>query len=147
MLLVAQPSQPRRSKPLPLKGKGNPTPLAYRVEKVLDAGLAVIHVIGNKLLGPLWMTLFESAQDAIALGLLVKIPPLLGQWVLGKEFAGLDACWTGNTLWTVDRYACMAVVLSDYTLWAVLIPRILYRFYRDLRNLTKQGKGNGATQP
>ncbi len=107
----------------------------------------MLHVIGKKLIGPLWMTLFESAQDAIALGLLVKIPNLLSQWVLGKQFSGLDACLQGTNIWSVDRYACFAVVLSDYTLWAVLIPRILYRFIRDLKNLRKQGANHGSTQP
>ena len=93
------------------------------------------------------MTLFESLQDAITLGLLVKIPGLLSLWVIGKEFSGLDACWTSNNWWSVERYACFAVVISDYTLWATLIPRILYRFWRDLQSLRNEGQGGGHGQP
>lgn len=110
-----------------------------RVANWLDKWLVVVHVIGNRIFGPLWMTLFESAQDAITLGLIVQIPSILSKWTVGKEFSGLDACWTGNNEWSVARYACYAVVLSDYTLWGVLIPRILFRFVRDLIDLFKGG--------
>lgn len=106
----------------------------------LDTCLSIIHVIGNRLLGPLWTTFFESVQDALALGCLVKIPSFLSTIVLGgKEFTGLDMCWADGNLWSVSNYACTAVVLSDYTLWAVLIFRILFRCCRDLRKLTKGG--------
>lgn len=103
--------------------------------RILDSWLSILHVVGKSIFGPLWLTLFESIQDAIALGLLVRIPSLLSQWVLGREFSGLDVCWSNNTAWSVARYACIAVVLSDYTLWAVLIPRIIFRFCRDFKNL------------
>lgn len=112
------------------------------IAALLDSCLSIIHVIGNRLLGPLWMTFFDSVQDAIALGFLVQIPSFLSKVVLGgKEFTGLDMCWADNSLWSVSNYACTAVVLSDYTLWAVLISRILFRCYRDLKQLT-QGKGS-----
>ncbi|MEM9008521.1 MAG: hypothetical protein AAGE59_34050 [Cyanobacteria bacterium P01_F01_bin.86] len=108
------------------------------VAKTLDTWLSTIHAIGERTFGLLWLTLFESVQDAITLGLLVRIPGLLSNWVLDKEFAGLDTCWLENNVWSVSRYACFTVVLSDYALWGVLIPRILFRFYRDLKNLFKE---------
>jgi len=93
------------------------TPLLKdRVDRWLEEKLDVLHVVGTRLLGGLWMTLFESIQDAIVLGLLVKIPGLLSKWVIGQEFSGLDACWLGNNEWSIARYACYAVVISDYTL-------------------------------
>jgi hypothetical protein len=142
---VAQPSEPPTDEPVVAlsRPQENLPPLADRVEERLDDGIGVLHVFGTKLIGPLWMTLFESMQDAIALGLLVKIPNFLSQWVLGKQFSGLDVCWHRTNIWSVDRYACFAIVLSDYTLWGVLIPRILYRSYRDLKNLKQKDKGSG----
>lgn len=120
----------------------NKKPLEDRVANWLDEWLNVVHVVGKRIFGPLWMTLFESAQDAITLGLLVQIPSILSKWTVGKEFSGLDACWTGNNEWSVARYACYTVVLSDYTLWGVLIPRILFRFVRDFIDLFKKGGGS-----
>lgn len=110
-----------------------------KIANALDEGLGILHVIGEGLLGPLWMMLFESIQDAVVLGLLVKVPAFLSWWVTGKSFSGLDACLLDTTWWSTDRYACFAIVISDYTLWALLIPRILYRFWRELRNITSQG--------
>ncbi|MEO1686185.1 MAG: hypothetical protein AAFS06_23380 [Cyanobacteria bacterium J06631_12] len=109
-----------------------------RVAAILDTWLSILHVIGKRVFGPLWMTFFESVQDAIALGLLVKIPTLLSIWVLKKEFSGWNVCWAQYGVWDTSRYACFAVVLSDYTLWAVLIPRILCRFLRDLKKLSSK---------
>lgn len=110
-----------------------------RLAALLDNYLSIIHVIGNRLLGPLWITFFESVQDAVALGCLVQIPSFLSKIILGgKEFTGLNMCWANGSLWSVSNYACTAVVLSDYTLWAVLIFRILFRCYRDLKKLTEE---------
>lgn len=110
--------------------------LDKRLAVVLDTMLAIIHVIGKRVFGPLWMSFFESVQDAITLGLLVKIPSLLSEWVLEQKFSGMNACWIQYDIWHTSRYACYAVVLSDYALWAVLIPRILLRCFRDLRKLS-----------
>ncbi|WP_250126815.1 hypothetical protein [Chroococcidiopsis sp. CCMEE 29] len=71
-------------------------PSKDEVAKRLDNLLDIIHAVGTRLFGSLWMTLFESAQDAITLGLLVKIPSILSKWITGQEFSGLDDCWTGN---------------------------------------------------
>ena len=109
-----------------------------RIAKSLDTGLKVLHTIGERIFGPLWRTLFESVQDAITLGLLVQIPSLLSKFILGQEFSGMDICWDSHNVYAVARYACFAVVLSDYTLWAVLIPRTLFRFVRDFRTLIKE---------
>jgi len=136
-----QSSDPTTSTPIP-KQFLTQLPFKDKVAKRLDNWLDVVHVVGSRLLGPLWMTLFESVQDAITLGLIVKIPSILSKWTIGQEFSGLDACWTGNSEWSVARYACYAVVISDYTLWAVLISRIVFRFFRDLRTLFRQGGGH-----
>lgn len=115
-------------------------PFKDKVAKRLDDGLEIIHIIGSKLLGSLWTPLFESVQDAITLGLIVRIPSTLSKWVIGQNFSGLDACYTtANNEWSVARYACLSVVISDYTLWAVLIFRIMYRFYKNLKTLLRQG--------
>jgi hypothetical protein len=70
---VEQPSEPSAAKSTVALSQvqENSTPLAERVEKQLDIWLDVFHMLGKKFIGPLWMTLFESVQDAIALGLLV----------------------------------------------------------------------------
>lgn len=105
------------------------------VQATLDTWLSVIHVIGQRVLGPLWLTLFESIQDAVVLGLLFQIPGSLYKWTAGASFPGLDVCWIDHNVWSTSRYACFTVVLSDYAVWAVLVPRVLFRVFRDIKKL------------
>jgi len=109
------------------------------VERKINAALAVLHVVGKAVLGPLWMVLFESVQDAVVLGLLVKVPAQLSEFVLKTNFSGLDQCWSGYSAWDVNRYACSGVVISSYVMWATLIPRILYRLISTVKAQTKGG--------
>lgn len=133
---MPQPSESSSDKPSVAlsHSQENLTPLADKVQKQLNTGIDVLHVIGKTILGSLWMTLFESTQDAIVLGLLVKIPTFFSEWVLGKKFSGLDACWQGTNIWSIDRYSCYAVVAAEFSLWVPLIIRILRRTIGALRS-------------
>jgi hypothetical protein len=55
------------------------------VEKAIDSILEPIDLIGQRLLGDLWKILYLSIQDAIALGLLLQIPSLIGKIIIGKD--------------------------------------------------------------
>lgn len=105
-----------------------------QLEKNLDACLAAIDVIGKRIMGDLWRTFYLSIQDAIALGLLLQVPGLIGKWIIGRSFSGFDVCLQENG-WSVNRYACFIIVMSDFLLWIVLAGRILGRFIVDCRNL------------
>lgn len=110
---------------------------ASKVEKALDACLAPIDVVGRRLMGDLWQTFYLSIQDAIALGLLLQVPGLIGHLIIGKPFSSFDVCLQEGEL-SVDRYACFIIVASDFLLWIVLAGRILGRFFLDCRNLVSR---------
>jgi hypothetical protein len=100
----------------------------------------VIDTIGRKLTGDvLWKTIHTSVKDATVIGLLLQIPNLLTQWIIGKNFSSLDSCLAAGNL-SVDRYACFIIVLCDFLLWVVLTGRFLGRFLADVKNLTKSSE-------
>lgn len=63
-----------------------------RTEKVLENIFEPLDLIGERIMGELWRTLYLTVQDAIALSLILQIPSAIGQWVLGKDFSGFDVC-------------------------------------------------------
>jgi len=82
----------------------------------------------------------------LALGLLIQIPDRVGYWITGKKFTGLDVCIQEDSWWSVNRYVCFVMVLSNFALWGVLAARILIRCIQDFRKL-RQRSSNNAQQP
>ena len=113
---MSQTPDPNSSPPKSLWGK--------RIEKLLDNILEPIDLVGQRLLGDLWKTLYFSIQDAIALGLLLQIPSFIGKIIIGKDFSSFDICLEENALGT-SRYACFIIVTSDFLLWIILAGRII----------------------
>jgi hypothetical protein len=105
-------------------------------------------VVGSRLMGDLWRTFYLTVQDAIALSLILQVPGVIGQIILGKSFSSFDICLLENPL-GVNRYACFIIVASDFLLWMVLAGRILGRFWADLSELqnSKRRKGSGSNKP
>ena len=99
-------------------------------------------------MGGYWKTVYLSVQDAIALSVLLKIPELLGQWILGKSFSDFGVCLKENAL-GASRYACFIIVISDFLLWIIIAGRIIGRFWEDLSDLRKGkgGSGHGSNKP
>lgn len=104
--------------------------------------------MGKALMGDLWTTTYLSVQDAIALSILLQVPGLIGQWIIGKSFSDFSVCLQESALGPT-RYACFIIVASDFLLWIVLAGRIIGRFWVDLRELRKSkgGGGHGSGQP
>jgi hypothetical protein len=88
--------------------------------------------LGQGLMGDLWRTVYLSIQDAIALAVLLKLPSLVGQLIISKDFSSFDLCLKENPF-GVARYACYIIVTSDFLLWILLGFRILGRFISGLR--------------
>jgi hypothetical protein len=113
-----------------------------RTEKILIGVWEPLDLLGNALMGELWRTVYLSIQDAIALSILLRIPGLVGQWIIGKDFSTFDVCLQENAF-GASRYACFIIVASDFLLWIVLAGRIISRFWADLSDLIKGKGGNG----
>lgn len=96
-------------------------------------------------MGELWRTIYLSVQDAIALGVLLQLPSLVGKIIIGKDFSSFDVCLQENAL-GVSRYACFIIVTSDFCLWIILAGRIIGRFWVDLRHLLRDKK-DGSHKP
>jgi hypothetical protein len=107
------------------------------VEKTIDSILEPIDLIGQRLLGDLWKILYLSIQDAIALGLLLQIPSLIGKIIIGKDFSSFDVCLQENALGP-SRYACFIIVTSDFLLWIILAGRLIARFIVDLKDIRRK---------
>ncbi|MEA5534508.1 hypothetical protein [Crocosphaera sp. XPORK-15E] len=122
------------------------TPWGRRIEKIIENIWEPLDLIGQKLLGSLWRTFYESVQDAIALSLLLQIPSLIGKVIIGKEFSSYDVCLAENALGS-SRYACFIIVTSDFLLWVVLAGRILGRFIVDFKSLWSNNRGNNNDPP
>jgi hypothetical protein len=111
-----------------------------KTEEFLDKILEPLDTLGKRLMGELWQTFYLSIQDAIALGLLLQIPGLIGKLIIGESFSSFNICLKSEP-WAVNRYACFVIVASDFLLWIVLAGRILGRFFVDFWKLfpTKSG--------
>ncbi len=96
--------------------------------------LEVIDQVFYGLMGQLGRTVYGSIQDAIAIGILLKLPGLIGEIIIGKDFSGFDICLQ-ESAFGVSRYACFIIVASDFLLWIVLAGRIIGRFWADLKDL------------
>ena len=117
----------------------NPPKTSVKVEEVLQSIIGPVDVIGKAVFGDLWKTFYLSIQDAIALGLLLQVPSLIGNIIIGKDFSSFDLCMQENAL-GVNRYACFIIVTSNFCLWSVLAARLIVRFFQDFVVLFKKKK-------
>ncbi|MFB2833945.1 hypothetical protein [Floridanema evergladense] len=140
-----QPNPNPAPPPTPVQSK---TRLGRRTERILMNIWEPLDLVGKALLGDLWRTVYLSVQDAIALSILLQVPGLIGQWIIGKSFSDFLVCLQ-ESAWSPSRYACFIIVTSDFLLWIILAGRIIGRFWADLRNLRKGqgGGGHGSNQP
>ena len=124
------------------------TILGRRTRTILMNVWEPLDLLGKALMGDLWTSVYLSIQDAIALSLILQLPGLIGQLILGKSFSSFDVCLKENPL-GVNRYACFIIVASDFLLWIVLAGRIIGRFWADLSDLRKDkgGNGHGSSRP
>lgn len=127
-----QPIQPPPNSKLPEPK----TRTGKRTQQLLLNIWEPLDVLGHGLMGDLWRTVYLSIQDAIALGVLLQLPSLVGRVIIGKDFSSFDVCLQENAL-GVSRYACFIIVTSDFCLWIILAGRILGRFWADLRGLRR----------
>ena len=128
-------------------GSSNPilkTEAGKRTQKLLLNIWEPLDVFGQAVLGDLWRTVYLSIQDAIALGILLQLPSLVGRVIIGKDFSSFDVCLQENAL-GVSRYACFIIITSDFCLWIVLAGRIFGRFLADLQGL--RGARGHASKP
>ena len=66
------------------------TKLGTFTQKIVMNVLEFVDQVLYALMGPLGRTVFGSIQDAIALGILLKFPSLIGEIIIGKDLAGAD---------------------------------------------------------
>jgi hypothetical protein len=135
---LSQPTQPSLLK----------TQWGIKTEALLEKISEPLDVVGSRLMGDLWRTFYLTVQDAIALSLILQVPGIIGQVILGKSFSSFDICPLENAL-GVNRYACFIIVASNFLLWMILAGRILGRFWADLSELqnSKRRKGIGSKKP
>ncbi len=99
-------------------------------------------------MGDLWRMFYSTVQDAIALSLLLKIPGIVGFWIIGKQFSDYQVCLQ-ESAWGASRYACFVIVTSDFLLWIVLAGRIFGRFWAEISKFRNHqgGSGSGTNKP
>jgi hypothetical protein len=124
------------------------TKLGKKTQKVLTSVWESLDQVGQGLMGELWRTVYQSVQDAIALGVLLQVPSWLGKIIIGKDFASYDLCLKESPL-GVTRYACYIMVTSDFLLWILLASRIFGRFIAEGRERWQNMRDNdrGTRQP
>jgi hypothetical protein len=124
------------------------TRLGRRKEVILKNIWEPLDFLGKSLMGDLWRTTYLSIQDAIALSILLQVPGLIGQWIIGKSFSDFSVCLKESALGST-RYACFIIVASDFLLWIVLAGRMIGRFWADLKDLRQGNRrgGYGSGQP
>jgi hypothetical protein len=143
--MTAQPPPPTPTPPLtPTASLSSPTPveqsppvttkLGTFTQKVVMNVLEFVDQVLFALMGKLGRTVYGSIQDAIALGILLKLPSLIGEIIIGKDFSSFDICLK-ESAFGASRYACFIIVASDFLLWIVLTGRIIARFWADLKDL------------
>ena len=101
-----------------------------KFEKNLEYLWSFLDIVGKKLIGDLWETLYLSLQDTIALVLLFQLPGLIGKLTVDNDFSNLESCleigWSN-----VNIYACLIIVASGFTMWILIAGRILGRFLKE----------------
>ncbi|WP_293341323.1 hypothetical protein [Microcoleus sp. CAWBG58] len=141
---MTTPPNPSPTPLTPTPSQSSPTPvepsppvstkLGTFTQKLVMNVLEVVDQVLYGLMGQLGRTVFGSIQDAIAIGILLKLPGLIGEKIIGKDFSSWDICLKENFLGS-SFYACFIIVTSDFMLWIVLGGRIIGRFRADLKDL------------
>lgn len=103
-------------------------------KKVVMNILESVDQVFYALMGKLGRTVYGSIQDAIGIGIILKLPSLIGEIIIGKDFSDFNICLQESP-WGVSFYACFIIVGSDFLLWIVLAGRIIARFRADLKDL------------
>jgi hypothetical protein len=103
-------------------------------KKVVMNILESVDQVFYALMGKLGRTVYGSIQDAIGIGIILKLPSLIGEIIIGKDFSGFNICLQESP-WGISFYACFIIVGSDFLLWIVLAGRIIARFRADLKDL------------
>ena len=140
--MTAPPTPPPT--PPPTTAPSSPTPVEQSppvntrsgtfIQKVVMNVLEIVDQVFYALMGKLGRTVYASLQDAIALSILLKLPGLIGQIIIGKDFSSFDICMKESPL-GASYYACFIIVASDFLLWIVIAGRIIGRFWADLKDL------------
>ncbi|NEZ57845.1 hypothetical protein DXZ20_19790 [Leptolyngbyaceae cyanobacterium CCMR0081] len=117
------------------------TILSYSFKRLLLILWDPINILGTCLMGQrLWSQVTEEVREAIALCLLLQLPDLIGQLILQENFSSLIMC--PKDIWSVNRYACIVIVTSDYLLWLTIGARILTRSIINIRSIFIDMKKN-----
>jgi hypothetical protein len=107
-----------------------------RSKSFIEGCFEVLDLIGQKVMGELWKTVYLSIQDAIALAFLIRVSGQIAYWISGKDFSSFAVCSKEDPLGP-SYWACYIIVLLDFALWFVLVPRFGIRFIKDLRESFK----------
>ncbi|EGJ28619.1 MULTISPECIES: hypothetical protein [Moorena] len=91
--------------------------------------------LGKALIGDLWRDVYLTIQDAIGLGILYVIFGWIFHWITKENFTSFDQCWNTWSVWEVNRYFCLVVVLLAFSSCITLCGRILKRLLKDMINL------------
>ena len=108
------------------------TRLGTFTKKVVMNVLELVDQVFYALMGRLGRIVYGSIQDAIAIGIILKLPGLISEIIIGEDFSSFNVCLQESP-WGISRYACFIIVTSDFLLWIVLAGRIISRFRADLR--------------
>lgn len=130
--------------PTPAPSPSSPTPVVLSppvstgsgafTQKVVMSVLEVIDQVFYGIMGKLGRTVYGSIQDAIALGILVKLPGLIFQTISAKNFPDFTSC-SQESPWGSSFYFCFIIVGSDFLLLIVILGRTFIRFWRDVKDL------------
>ncbi len=130
--------------PTPTPSSSSPTPVGLSppvntrsgtfTKKLVMNVLEFVDQLFYGLMGQLGRTVYGSIQDAIALGILLKLPSLIFQLISTKNFADFTSC-SQESPWGSSFYFCFIIVGSDFLLLIVIVGRTLIRFWRDLKDL------------
>ena len=112
-----------------------------RLKPTLKLGLESINSVGSFLLGDLWKTFCLSVQDALAVGLVLLLPRLIGSILQYGEFERISDCHTLD-IDSPRTLACYVIVSSGFLAWILIAGRFLGRFIKDFRALLPRQGGN-----
>ncbi|MGA9379928.1 MAG: hypothetical protein WBV73_14285 [Phormidium sp.] len=62
-----------------------------------------LDLVGKALMGDLWRRVYLSVQDAIALSIVLQVPGLIGQVIIGKSFCNFLVCLQ-ESAWGFKRW-------------------------------------------
>lgn len=102
----------------------------------IDKYFSYLDILGTKIIGSLWPTVYASIQDAIAVIIIFQIPGFIGKLTVGNDFSSLNSCLEYGWL-SVNLYACSIIVAANFAMWITIGIRFLGRFLKELANFNK----------